>query len=244
MLIFINLNVVHSIESKILKFGIIGQKYLKDNVLNSNLTAGFLVGFSTQINFNSYFVFQPEILLNFNSIEFDGDVTYNIDNDEDGLIDEEEFDLLDNDGDGMIDEDMKEFFCNDTGRTSFINLEMPFLLKFKIPSQQNSKFSIYTGSSIDLIVNGNYESNIYNAKLEGDFTRDKLGFNVIVGADYIRKNLIFDLRISESLFENQWTCEVETNGYGDFGEIIPENYYDVEMGNRRFSITFSVGIIL
>ena len=40
---------------------------------------------------------------------FGPDLKYEVDNDDDGRLDEDPFDLLDNDGDGLIDEDREEF---------------------------------------------------------------------------------------------------------------------------------------
>lgn len=40
---------------------------------------------------------------------FGPDLEYTIDNDDDGLFDEDPFDLIDNDGDGLVDEDREEY---------------------------------------------------------------------------------------------------------------------------------------
>lgn len=42
---------------------------------------------------------------------FGPDIRYRVDNDEDGLYDEDPFDLFDNDGDGLVDEDGPELDC-------------------------------------------------------------------------------------------------------------------------------------
>lgn len=82
-------------------FGITG-KYLRENLSDFHVDSyAFDIGSLYNTHWNNFTIGMA--LKNFGP-----DVIYEIDNDGDGLIDEDPFDLLDNDGDGLIDEDDEE----------------------------------------------------------------------------------------------------------------------------------------
>jgi hypothetical protein len=77
-------------------------KYLRENAAEESQN-GFAVDLGTLYNTKWHNTIIGMALKNFGP-----DVRYKVDNDGDGKIDEDPFDLLDNDGDGLIDEDRKE----------------------------------------------------------------------------------------------------------------------------------------
>lgn len=102
---------------------------------------------------------------------FGPDLKYELDNDDDGEVDEDPFDLLDNDGDGLIDEDDEE-------------------LSFKLPMN----FSL--GISTDIIGNRK-ESNYLIGSFQIDNCVDRtetynLGFEYAMGAFKIRSGYQFE----------------------------------------------------
>ena len=237
-------NLLSGIESKIIKIGINFQEYSDESFIQSKFTPGLFIGVATTFNLSSKFKFQPELICHFSSISLDGDIELKIDNDEDGLIDEDEFDLLDNDGDGYIDEDRVDYFCNGDGNTNFVSIEIPLLLKYKVHSLNKQDFSFYTGASVDVILNGNFETEINNQKHNGDFTRANLGLNGIFGIDYTMDRVYLDFRFSGSIIKDKWKFETEESGYEDFREIFPKDYLDLEMKERIFSISLSLGLLI
>lgn len=94
---------------------------------------------------------------------FGPNLTYELDNDNDGLLDEDPFDLLDNDGDGLIDEDKEE-------------------VPFKLPMN----FSL--GAAID-IFNSDFHSLIGSFQLDNCVDRMEtynLGFEYTLGVFKLR----------------------------------------------------------
>ncbi|MCD4827807.1 MAG: PorV/PorQ family protein [Candidatus Cloacimonetes bacterium] len=83
-------------------FGITG-KYLRENLSEYDVNGfAFDVGSLYNTGWNN-------LTIGMALRNFGPDLKYEIDNDGDGQIDEDPFDLLDNDGDGLIDEDREEF---------------------------------------------------------------------------------------------------------------------------------------
>ncbi len=79
-----------------------GVKYLRENLYTFNVNSyAFDVGSMYNTGFKN-------IKIGMALRNFGPDVRYRVDNDGDGLIDEDPFDLFDNDGDGLIDEDGPE----------------------------------------------------------------------------------------------------------------------------------------
>ncbi|HOE90597.1 MAG TPA: PorV/PorQ family protein [Candidatus Cloacimonadota bacterium] len=82
-------------------FGITA-KYLREDIWDDNINS-FAVDLGTLYN-TGY----KNLTIGMALRNFGPDVKYEIDNDEDGHIDEDPFDLFDNDGDGVVDEDGPE----------------------------------------------------------------------------------------------------------------------------------------
>lgn len=80
----------------------IGLKYLRENLYEYDVnTYAFDLG-------SMYNTGWQNVKIGMALKNFGPDIRYRVDNDGDGLIDEDPFDLLDNDGDGLIDEDGPE----------------------------------------------------------------------------------------------------------------------------------------
>lgn len=82
-------------------FGVTG-KYLRENLYTESVNS-----FSVDLG-SMYNTGWKNLKIGMALRNFGPDVTYKLDNDEDGSTDEDPFDLLDNDGDGEIDEDGEE----------------------------------------------------------------------------------------------------------------------------------------
>ncbi len=133
-------------------FGITG-KYLRQNLSEFNIDSySFDIGslYNTQ---------WKNLTIGMALRNFGPDVIYEIDNDSDGLTDEDPFDLLDNDGDGVIDEDGEE-------------------LGFKIP------MSFSLGLALDLI-RQDEQSWIFAAQLDNVVDREET-WNL--GTEYVYRN--------------------------------------------------------
>jgi hypothetical protein len=82
-------------------FGLTG-KYLRENIADESVNS---IAFDLGSRYNTGF---RNIVIGMSLRNFGPDVRYRVDNDGDGLIDEDPWDLFDNDGDGLIDEDGPE----------------------------------------------------------------------------------------------------------------------------------------
>jgi hypothetical protein len=85
---------------------------------------------------------------------FGPDLKYELDNDGDGLIDEDPFDLLDNDGDGLIDEDGPEIA---------FQIPMNFSLAVSVDLYNNNNQRLIASAQLDNCVD---RRETYNAGLE------------------------------------------------------------------------------
>ncbi len=82
-------------------FGVTG-KWIRENIADESIST---VAVDLGSMYNTGF---RNIIIGMSLRNFGPDVRYKVDNDNDGLIDEDPFDLFDNDGDGLIDEDGPE----------------------------------------------------------------------------------------------------------------------------------------
>ena len=82
-------------------FGITG-KFLRENIADEYVN-GFAFDMGTMYNTDF-----RNIIIGMSLRNFGPEVRYKVDNDGDGLVDEDPWDLFDNDGDGLIDEDGPE----------------------------------------------------------------------------------------------------------------------------------------
>ncbi|MBN2461781.1 MAG: PorV/PorQ family protein, partial [Candidatus Cloacimonetes bacterium] len=127
-------------------------KYLRENLDESDVN-----GFSIDLG-SLYNTGWKNLTIGMSLRNFGPNLRYELDNDGDGELDEDTFDLLDNDGDGMIDEDREE-------------------LDFKIPMN----FSL--GISGDIMRSGNQHL-IGSLQLDNNVDRSEtynLGFEYKIG---------------------------------------------------------------
>lgn len=83
----------------------VGVKYLRENLYEFAVNSyAFDIGSMYNTGWQNLKI--GMVLRNFGP-----DIRYRVDNDEDGLYDEDPFDLFDNDGDGLVDEDGPELDC-------------------------------------------------------------------------------------------------------------------------------------
>ena len=240
VIIVLSVNILSGIDSKILKVGACLSKFGDSSFMESKLSPGLTIGGAVTFQLKPRFMFHTELLFNFKKIQFDDEIQLFIDNDGDGLIDEDHFDLLDNDGDGNVDEDRKDYFCTDGGNSNTFLIELPLLLKYKVFSTSLKEVSIYTGPSIDLLLNGSYDTEDHN----GDFSRDIMGFNGLMGIDIMNNKFYMDFRLSGSIFEEKWKFKPDDIGYEDLRETFPKNFSELTMKDRTFSISLSFGLFL
>lgn len=225
-----------------IKIGFNVQKLADESFIATKFTPGFQIGGAAFFEVNSKFSFQPELIFNFNSIDFDGDIILKIDNDEDGSIDEDPFDFLDNDNDGSIDEDDIDYFCKGNGSIDLIMLEIPLLVKYKLGSSAKKKKSLYIGSSVDFLLNANLYRENESSHDDTNVTRKNIGLNGILGFDYRINKFSFDLRFSGSIVKDSWKFKSKYD-YIYIGGIEEVNY-ELPMKERKYSLSLSIGISL
>ena len=117
-------------------FGLTG-KYLRENLYDFSINSyAFDIGslYNTQWN---------NLTIGMTLRNFGPDVLYEIDNDSDGLTDEDPFDLLDNDGDGVIDEDGEELG---------FKIPMSFSLGLAMDVMRNEQQALIVAAQLDNIV--------------------------------------------------------------------------------------------
>jgi len=150
---------------------------------------------------------------------FGPNLKYDVDNDKDGLLDEDPFDLLDNDGDGQIDEDREE-------------------LSFPIPMN----FSL--GAAMNL-----YETNMQslNVVFQLDNCVDRLetynlGAEYRVGTFFLRSGYQFNLDCQKLSFGLGWKIPTSLaimdldfayTPFGDLEEKLDNSFME---GPMRFSV--------
>jgi hypothetical protein len=126
---------------------------------------------------------------------FGQDLKYELDNDNDGDLDEDPFDLLDNDGDGLIDEDREEVP---------FKLPMNFSLGVAIDLYRTDQQSLISSVQLDNCVdrmetyNLGFEYQVGTLKLRAgkQFLLDAAGFSAGFGVKIPTSFAIFDLDYS------------------------------------------------
>jgi hypothetical protein len=159
--------------------GITG-KYLRQNLDEYDVN-GWSVDLGTIYKTGLSLLMLKDITIGMSLRNFGPNLKYDVDNDKDGLLDEDPFDLLDNDGDGKIDEDREE-------------------LAFPIPMN----FSL--GAAMNL-----YESNMQslNAVFQVDNCVDRLetynvGAEYRIGTFFLRSGYQFNLDCQSLSFGLGW----------------------------------------
>ena len=236
--IFFLLNVftLRGIESKGIKLGLNLTSLNDQNNVDAQISPNISLGFFLNQKISNHISFQPEIYLAFRKINFDGQMEQNIDNDGDGQIDEDPFDLIDNDGDGLIDEDRIELFHQGDGQLQSTSIEVPLLLKFLLKNSNQNTCSLLLGPSLTFFLEHSFE--LYgNRRFKGDIKKDNFAFDGSLGLEVTHKNFIFELGFSESLLKNKWNLKSD-----DYSV-----YQDMECGffkvikSRTVSLSFLTG---
>ena len=145
------------IDGKGINFGLNYTKLWINVQEGSDFIPGFTVGGFVNKKINNWLVIQPEMHLTSKIVYKDGKERLILDNDMDGLFNEDEYDLIDNDGDGLVDEDRQELEFEANGHYQLYYLEIPIL--FKTNSFMNSppNFNFIFGPSFDFLLWGHYK---------------------------------------------------------------------------------------
>ena len=193
-------------------FGITG-KYLREN-----LDEYYVNGWSIDLG-SLYNTGWKNLTIGMSLRNFGPNLKYTLDNDKDGLIDEDPFDLLDNDGDGEVDEDREE-------------------LDFSIPMN----FSL--GMAMNL-----YEKNLQSidAVVQLDNCVDRLetynlGVEYRVGTFFLRSGYQFNLDCQSLSFGVGWKVPTSVAildldfSYSRFGDLEEKQEDSFLTGPMRFSM--------
>lgn len=188
-------------------------KYLRQNLDEYDIN-GWSVDLGTLYNTG-----WKDLTIGMSLRNFGPDLKYKVDNDKDGLYDEDPFDLLDNDGDGLIDEDRKE-------------------LEFQVPMN----FSL--GAAINL-----YESNMQSlnfvAQLDNCVDRLEtynIGAEYRIGTFFLRSGYQFNLDCQTFSFGLGWKIPTSIAildldfAYSLFGDLEEKMDGSFLTGPKRFSI--------
>lgn len=191
----------------------IGAKYLRENLDEYDVT-GWAVDVGTQYNTG-----WKDVTIGMSLRNFGPDLKYSVDEDHDGLIDEDEFDLLDNDGDGLIDEDKKEL--------SFV-LPMNFSLGLSMNLYKNKLQSLNGVFQLDNCVD---REETYS-----------LGGEYQIGTFFLRAGKLFNYDAQNYAFGLGWRVatafaildiDVAYNSMGDLEENDGNSFLE---GSKRVSL--------
>lgn len=188
-------------------------KYLRQNLDEYDIN-GWSIDLGTLYNTG-----WKELTIGMSLRNFGPDLKYKVDNDKDGVYDEDPFDLLDNDGDGLIDEDKEE-------------------VSFPIPMN----FSL--GLAINL-----YENNLQscNVVFQLDNCVDRLetyniGAEYRIGTLFLRSGYQFNLDCQKLSFGLGWKIATSIAildldyAYSPFGDLEENMDNSFMTGPHRFSI--------
>ncbi len=173
---------------------------------SSDLTPRFTIGGFVNKKINNWLVIQPEVLLTSKIVYRDGKERLMLDNDVDGLFNEDEYDLINNDGDGLIDEDRQELEFEANGHYQLYYLEIPILFKtwsfMNLPHNMNIIF----GPSFDFLLWGNYKFNQAGHSYQ---SKDLSGISVFsmdlfCGIEYDFGKYGLQLLINQGIIENEY----------------------------------------
>ncbi len=172
----------------------------------SNFTPGLTIGGFVNKRINNWLVIQPELHLTSKIVYKDGKERLMLDNDMDGLFNEDEYDLIDNDGDGLIDEDRQELEFEAHGHYQLYYLEIPILFKawsfMNLPQNMNIIF----GPSFDFLLWGHYKFNQAGYSYE---SKDLSGISVFsmdlfCGIEFDIGKYGLRLLINQGIIENEY----------------------------------------
>ena len=207
-----------AIDEKGIKLGfnysIFTGKDMSNAKIRPNLTGGLF--FNKRLN--NWLVLQPELLFSAKGANYDGEERIKLDNDADGNFDEDPFDLLDNDGDGLTDEDCPEQDFKVSGHYKLYYLDIPILLKVANEYFISNDLNILFGPSLNILLDAKYElgQDGYES-LSGELT----DLNVVLGIEYFFDSYKFELRVNQSLIQNEFKSA---------GEVIMESFSEEYFG--------------
>jgi len=204
------------IDKKGIKVGYSFFTITGNNIKNVEFQSNFSSGFFITMRLANWLKIQPELLLSSNGANFKGKERFYVDNDEDGIFDEEVFDLLDNDGDGLIDEDTPELYNEFKGSYKLYYFEIPIILKFNINSIISKDFKFLLGPSFNILTNGKYKLKTNGSEyIEGQLTELKtIDICGKFGCEYSFGKYSLELRANYSFIENR---------FKSYGDITIEN---------------------
>lgn len=193
---------------------------------NAAMQIGFNVGVYANAKVNEWLSFQPELLLSKRGAEVDGTERVTIDNDLDGMFDEDPFDGVDNDGDGVMDEDRSEPTFASTGDYSLYYLELPLLLKARLAQLGSGWLHLLAGPSVNILLDGSYHyDGSTTADLEGNLDDlNAVDLSAILAAQYAVGRMNIELRASHGLI---------TDSYISNGEALLEKHPDLFLGTMQ-----------
>ena len=185
----------------------------------SDLTPGFTIGAFVNKRVNNWLVIQPGLHLTSKILYKDGKERLILDNDVDGLFNEDEYDLIDNDGDGLIDEDRQELEFEAHGHYRLFYLEIPILFKVMPLLHLPHNTNFFFGPSFDFLLWGDYTAKAYGSYFTYDGTSGCSFFNceIICGLEYNVGKYSLQLRLNQGILENN---------YKSYGEYFMEYTYE------------------
>ncbi len=214
--LYSSLNAI-DIDDKGITFGLNYTKLYGNVKESSDFTPGFTIGGFVNKRINNYLVIQPELHLTSKIVYKDGKERLMLDNDLDGLFNEDEYDLIDNDGDGLVDEDRQELEFEANGHYQLFYLEIPILLKanFIINSPQN--FNFIFGPSFDFLLWGDYQFTQAGESFESNDLSGISDFSIeiVCGIEYDFGKYGIKLLINQEIIENE---------YKSAGEVIMQTF--------------------
>jgi hypothetical protein len=172
----------------------------------SDYIPGFTIGGFINKRINNWLVIQPELHLTSKIVYKDGKERLILDNDMDGLFNEDEYDLIDNDGDGLVDEDRQELEFEANGHYKLYYLEIPIL--FKTNSFMNSppNFNFIFGPSFDFLLWGHYKFTQAGYSYQSKDLSGISYFSMVFfcGIEYDFGKYGLRLLINQEIFENEY----------------------------------------
>lgn len=236
VIFLLNAFMLNAMANKGIKIGLGLQTLINQKDVDAKISTNISLGFFLTHKITNRLSFQPELNLALKTIDFNGEVKQYIDNDGDGQIDEDPFDLLDNDGDGQIDEDGVDFFCQGNGQLQSTSIEIPLLLKYLLKNSDSNSFSLLLGPSFNFFLQHSFE--LYTEhKQKGSIKNDRFDLGGSLGLEFTHKNLVFGLNFSESILKNKW--ELKSDDYSESDDYDMGFFDTIE--SRNLSLSFLVG---
>jgi len=242
---FAFLTVLNSFDfnNKGFKLGLNYSNLTHQDKIDTSFTPNITFGCFLSSGITNRIYFQPELKFVMKRIKADGRVAQYIDNDDDGFVDEDHFDLLDNDGDGLIDEDTTEFFINDNVNLNSISVETSFLMKFILRESKDRKFFVLFGPSLSYFLENSLDpqNNFYHKGEESD---DRFDVSGLLGFEYQINKLLFEINFTQSIINNNLEYKTDYTQFEDFNkEIFPKFSYS-KIESKYSTISFLIGFQL